>query len=130
MPSLIRTRRVPALVLTFIVMLAVFSHASVFHSAKAQSSIDLSKEYSSGDVDVFTYLQAWYTWININGTHTIFLALHSNQGQSPASACVVQGYNTSSSSTSFVANALLAMEFYNDINWNGYTDANYRASTP
>ena len=129
MPSLIRTRTVPALVLTFIVMLAVFSHASVFHSAKAQSSIDLSKEYSSGDVDVFTYLQAWYTWININGTHTIFLALHSNQGQSPVSAFVGQGYNTTSGSKIFVANALLAMEVYNDTNGNGYLDANYGAAT-
>src|SRR6267143_5440594 len=129
MPSLIRTRTVPALVLTFIVMLAVFSHASVFHSAKAQSSIDLSKEYSSGDVDVFTYLQAWYTWININGTHTIFLALHSNQGQSPVSAFVGQGYNTTSGSEIFVANALLAMEVYNDTNGNGYLDANYGAAT-
>src|SRR5438445_12286114 len=129
MPSLIRTRRVPALVLTFIVMLAVFSHASVFHSAKAQSSIDLSKEYSSGDVDVFTYLHAWYTWININGTHTIFLALHSNQAQSPVSAFVGQGYNTTSGSKVFVANALLAMEVYNDTNANGYLDANYGAGT-
>src|SRR5437870_8023405 len=129
MPSLIRTRTVPALVLTFIVMLAVFSHASVFHSAKSQSSIDLSKEYASGDVDVFPYLQAWYTWININGTHTIFLALHSNQVQSPVSAFVGQGYNTTSGSKVFVANALLAMEVYNDTNGNGYLDANYGAGT-
>src|SRR5437870_12237899 len=128
MPSLIRTRTLSALVLTFTVMLAVFSQASVFHSANAQSSIDLSKEYSSGDVEVFPYLQAWYTWININGTHTIFLALHSNQAQSPVSAFVGQGYNTTSGSKIFVANALLAMEVYNDTNGNGYLDANYGAS--
>ncbi len=129
MRSLIRRRTVPALVLIFTVMLAVFLQASLFHSAKAQSSIDLLKEYSSGDVEVFPYLQAWYAWININGTHTIFLALHSNQAQSPVSAFVGQGYNTTSTSKVFVANALLAMEVYNDTNGNGYLDANYGAGT-
>src|SRR5947209_3514252 len=87
MSSPIRRRTVLASMITIIAVLAVFSRASLIHSVSAQSSsIDLSKEYSSGDVDVFTYLQAWYTWININGTHTIFLALHSNQAQSPVSA--------------------------------------------
>jgi len=113
-----------------IAVLAVFSRASIIHSVSAQSSsIDLSKEYASGDVDVFPYLQAWYTWININGTHTIFLALHSYQAQSPVSAFVGQGYNTTSGSKVFVANALLAMEVYNDTNANGYLDANYGAGT-
>ncbi len=98
--------------------------------ARAQSSsIDTSQEYSSGDVQVFPYLEAWYTWININGTHTIFLALHSNQLPSPVSAFVGQGYNTSSGSRVFVANVLLAMEVYNDTNNNGYLDADYGAGT-
>jgi hypothetical protein len=114
---------------TVTVLFAVVSQTYLLHSVKAQTSIDLSKEYSSGDVDVFQYLQAWYTWININGTHTIFLALHSNQAQSPVSAFVGQGYNTTSGSKVFVANALLAMEVYNDTNGNGYLDANYSAST-
>src|SRR6266542_1498885 len=92
---------------------------------RAQSSIDTSQEYTSGDVQVFPYLEAWYTWISINGTHTIFLALHSNQLPSPVSAFVGQGYNSSSGSRVFVANVLLAMEVYNDTNNNGYLDANY-----
>jgi len=123
-------RTVLAGMVTTITLLSVVSQASLFHSVSGQSaSIDLLKEYSSGDVDVFTYLQAWYTWININGTHTIFLALHSNQAQSPVSAFVGQGYNTTSGSKVFVANALLAMEVYNDTNANGYLDANYGAGT-
>ena len=123
-------RTVLAGMVTTITLLSVVSQASLFHSVSGQSaSIDLLKEYSSGDVDVFTYLQAWYTWININGTHTIFLALHSNQAQSPVSAFVGQGYNTTSGSKVFVANALLAMEVYNDTNGNGYLDANYGAAT-
>jgi len=130
MSSPIRRRTVLASMITIIAVLAVFSRASLIHSVSAQSSsIDLSKEYASGDVDVFPYLQAWYTWININGTHTIFLALHSNQVQSPVSAFVGQGYNTTSGSKVFVANALLAMEVYNDTNGNGYLDANYGAGT-
>src|SRR3989454_2876799 len=130
MSSPIRRRTVLASMMTIIALLAVFSRASLIHSVSAQSSpIDLSKEYTSGDVDVFPYLQAWYTWININGTHMIFLALHSNQAQSPVSAFVGQGYNTTSGSKVFVANALLAMEVYNDTNGNGYLDANYGAGT-
>ena len=130
MPSPTSKRTVLASMMTMVALLAVVSQVSFFHFVSAQSSsIDLSKEYSSGDVDVFTYLQAWYTWININGTHTIFLALHSNQGQSPVSAFVGQGYNTTSGSKIFVANALLAMEVYNDTNGNGYLDANYGAGT-
>src|SRR5256712_4084598 len=126
MSSPIRRRTVLASMITIIAVLAVFSRASLIHSVSAQSSsIDLSKEYASGDVDVFPYLQAWYTWININGTHTIFLALHSYQAQSPVSAFVGQGYNTSSGSKVFVANALLGLEVYNDTNGNGYLDANY-----
>jgi hypothetical protein len=93
----------------------------------AQSSVDFSKEYSSGDVQVFPTLQAWYAWVNINGTHTIFLALHSNQLPSPVSAFVGESYNTSTGSRVFVANALYAMEVYNDTNHNGYLDANYPA---
>lgn len=130
MPSPTSKRTVLASMITMIALLAVVSQVSFFHFVSAQSSaIDLSKEYTSGDVDVFPYLQAWYTWININGTHTIFLALHSNQAQSPVSAFVGQGYNLSSGSKVFVANALLAMEVYNDTNPNGYLDANYEAGT-
>src|SRR3989449_10926000 len=130
MSSPTRRRTVLAMMVTMIALLAVVAQVPLFHSISAQSSsIDLSKEYASGDVDVFPYLQAWYTWININGTHTIFLALHSNQAQSPVSAFVGQGYNTTSGSKVFVANALLAMEVYNDPNGNGYLDANYGAGT-
>src|SRR3989441_5444291 len=130
MSSPTRRRTVLAMMVTMIALLAVVAQVPLFHSISAQSSsIDLSKEYASGDVDVFPYLQAWYTWININGTHTIFLALHSNQAQSPVSAFVGQGYNTTSGSKVFVANALLAMEVYNDTNGNGYLDANYGAGT-
>src|SRR3989475_10455788 len=130
MSSSILRRIVLSWAIIVITLLAVVSPVSFFRSVSAQSSsIDLSKEYKSGDVDVFTYLQAWYTWININGTHTIFLALHSNQAQSPVSAFVGQGYNTTSGSKIFVANALLAMEVYNDTNANGYLDANYGAGT-
>jgi hypothetical protein len=119
-----------AWMMTMIALLTIVAQVPTFHSVSAQSSsIDLSKEYSSGDVDVFPYLQAWYTWININGTHTIFLALHSYQAQSPVSAFVGQGYNTSSGSKVFVANALLALEVYNDTNSNGYLDANYATGT-
>jgi len=130
MSSLTRRRTVLAMMVTMIALLAVVAQVPLFHSISAQSSsIDLSKEYASGDVDVFPYLQAWYTWININGTHTIFLALHSYQAQSPVSAFVGQGYNASSGSKVFVANALLALEVYNDTNGNGYLDANYGTST-
>jgi hypothetical protein len=119
-----------AWMMTMIALITIVAQVPTFHSVSAQSSsIDLSKEYSSGDVDVFPYLQAWYTWININGTHTIFLALHSYQAQSPVSAFVGQGYNTSSGSKVFVANALLALEVYNDTNSNGYLDANYATGT-
>ena len=111
MPSPNSRRTVLAWVTTMIALLSIVAQVPNFHSVSAQSSaIDLSKEYASGDVDVFPYLQAWYTWININGTHTIFLALHSYQAQSPVSAFVGQGYNTSSGSKVFVANALLALE--------------------
>jgi hypothetical protein len=69
--------------------------------------------------------QAWYSWVNINGTHTIFLALHSNQIPSPVFSFVGQAYTTSAGSRVFVGNALLAMEVYNDTDHNGYLDANY-----
>jgi len=109
-----------------VILSAVFVQASVVPSSRAQSSsIPVSQEFASGDVQVFASLQAWYTWVNINGTHTIFLALHSNQGPSPVSAFVGQSYNTSSGSRVFVANALMAMEVYNDTNGNGFLDANY-----
>src|SRR5437773_11073497 len=93
------------------------------------SSIDFSQEYSSGDVQVFPLLDAWYTWININGTHTMFLALHSFQAPSPVSAFVGESFNTSTNSRVFVANALMAMEVYNDTNGNGFLNANYAVPT-
>lgn len=91
----------------------------------AQSSVDFSKEYSSGDVQVLPTSLAWYTWINVNGTHTIFLALDSNQYPSPVSAFVGESYNTSTNSRVFVANAIMAIEVYNDTDGNGFLDANY-----
>src|SRR5436309_14781284 len=59
----------------------------------------------------------------------MFLALHSNQADSPVFSFVGQAYNTSSGSRAFVGNALLAMEVYNDTNNNGYLDANYTSCT-
>jgi hypothetical protein len=115
-----------AIAIVMITLSAVVLSALVHTPLLAQSSsIDLSKEYSSGDIQVFPYLQAWYTWVNINGTHTIFLALHSTQYPSPVSAFVGESYNTSSGSRVFVANALMAMEVYNDTDGNGFLDANY-----
>src|SRR6266516_3019816 len=69
------------------------------------------------------------SWININGTHVMFLALHSNQADSPGFSFVGQAYNTSSGSRAFVGNALLAMEGYNDANNNGDLDANCTSRT-
>jgi len=110
-----------------VMLLAMIVSAFVHAPVLAQSSVDFSKEYSSGDVQVFPTTQAWYTWININGTHTIFLALHSTQYPSPVSAFVGESYNTSTNSRVFVANSLYAIEVYNDTNHNGLLDANYPA---
>src|SRR2546422_2419178 len=116
-----------ALVEMIIILSTVLVQVSIFPTSRAlSSSIPVSQEFVSGDVQIFSYLQAWYTWVSINGTHTIFLALHSNQGASPVSAFVGQSYNTSSGSRVFVANALMAMEGYNDTNGNGFLDADYR----
>ena len=121
-----------------VVLLALVAFSTVFLQApglaKAQSSsIPLSQEYASGDIQVPYYaggtLLLWYSWININGTHVMFLALHSNQADSPVFSFVGQAYNTSSGSRAFVGNALLAMEVYNDTNNNGYLDANYISGT-
>lgn len=114
-----------ASLLTAIVFSALFVYVPP-DSAKGQSTtIPISQEYASGDLQVYPYLQAWYSWVNINNTHTVFLALHSNQLPSPVFSFVGQAYNTSSGSRVFVGNALLAMEIYNDTNGNGYLDANY-----
>ncbi len=113
-----------------IILSAVLGHSPFPEKVGAQSSsIDLSQEYSSGDVQVFEYLQAWYSWVNVNGTRMIFLALHSPQNDSPVSAFAGQGYNTSSGSKVFVANAVMAMEIYNDTNGNGFLDADYSIGT-
>ena len=112
-------------VIVVIMLSSIVLPALVHTPLLAQSpSIDFSQEYSSGDVQVFPSLDAWYAWISINGTHTIFLALHSFQAPSPVSAFVGESYNTSDSRV-FVANALMAMEVYNDMNGNGFLDANY-----
>ena len=125
-----RWKTLLALAMIVVMFSLIFAQAAFFRPVSAQSStIDFSTEYSSGDVQVFPYLQAWYTWVNLNGTHMIFLALHSNQVQSPVSAFAGQGYNSSSGSRVFIANALLAMEVYNDTNHNGYLDANYAQGT-
>src|SRR2546422_1938708 len=127
---MLTTKPVLVALLLTIVFSAIFLQASYLPSAKAQSSsIPIMQEYASGDVQVYPYLQAWYSWININGTHTIFLALHSNQLPSPVFSFIGQAYNTSSGSRVFVGNALLAMEVYNDINHNGYLDADYTQGT-
>jgi len=113
------------IVIVVIMLSSIVLPALVHTPLLAQSSsIDFSQEYSSGDVQVFPSLDAWYAWISINGTHTIFLALHSFQAPSPVSAFVGESYNTSDSRV-FVANALMAMEVYNDTNGNGFLDANY-----
>jgi hypothetical protein len=91
----------------------------------AQSSVDFSQEYASGDVQILPYSQAWYTWVSINGTHIIFLAEHSTQYPSPVSAFVGESYNTSTNSRVFIANAIMAIEIYNDTDGNGILDANY-----
>jgi len=113
------------IVIVVIMLSSIVLPALVHTPLLAQSSsIDFSQEYSSGDLQVFPSLDAWYAWISINGTHTIFLALHSFQAPSPVSAFVGESYNTSDSRV-FVANALMAMEVYNDTNGNGFLDANY-----
>src|SRR5436309_1495449 len=76
-----------------VVLLALVAFSTVFLQApglaKAQSSsIPLSREYASEDIQVAYYaggtLLLCYSWININGTHVMFLALHSNQAYSPS----------------------------------------------
>src|SRR6266851_23142 len=112
-------------VIVFITLSAVISPSLIHTRLLAQSSVDFSQEYASGDVQILPYSLAWYTWISINGTHTIFLAEHSAQYPSPVSAFVGESYNTSSNSRVFVANAIMAIEVYNDTNGNGILDANY-----
>src|SRR5205823_13916182 len=82
-----------------VVLLALVAFSPVFLQApglaKAQSSsIPLSQEYASGDIQVPYYaggtLLLWYSWISINGTHVMFLALHSNQADSPVFSFVGQ----------------------------------------
>jgi hypothetical protein len=120
------SKSLSAIVIAVIMLLAVVAPALIHAPLLAQSSsVDFSAEYSSGDVQVLPYSQAWYTWISINGTHTIFLALHSTQYPSPVSAFVGESYNTSSGSRVFVANAIMAIEVYNDTDGNGILDANY-----
>jgi hypothetical protein len=109
-----------------VITLSALGSPGVFHTRLvAQSSVDFSQEYSSGDVQILPYSLAWYTWISINGTHTIFLAEHSTQYPSPVSAFVGESYNTSSNSRVFIANAIMAIEVYNDTDGNGILDANY-----
>jgi hypothetical protein len=108
-----------------ITLFAVVSAALSHNRLLAQSSPDFSQEYASGDVQILPYSQAWYTWININGTHTIFLAEHSTLIPSPVSAFVGESYNTSTNSRVFIANAIMAIEVYNDTDGNGILDANY-----
>jgi len=115
-----------AIVIAVIILLAVVGPALIHTRLLAQSSsVDFSQEYFSGDIQVLPTSLAWYTWVNVNGTHTIFLALHSAQYPSPVSAFVGESYNTSSGSRVFVANAIMAMEVYNDTDGNGILDANY-----
>lgn len=122
-------------VLVTIALAAVLVSAVFFqttHQANAQSSsIPISQEYASGDIQIGTCgcVQAWYSWVNINGTHTIFLALHSSSNPSPIFTFVGQAYNSSSGQKVFVGNGLLAMEVYNDTDGNGYLDANYATGT-
>src|SRR5436309_7160309 len=123
---MLKRKQVLALMQTAIILAVMIVQTVPLHLVNAQSSsIPLSQEFASGDLQISTYLQAWYTWVNVNGTHTIFLALHSQQAQSPVFAFIGQAYNTSSGSRVFVGNALLAMEVYNDTNKNGFLDANY-----
>ncbi len=125
-PIMQKRRQVLALMQAAIILSVMIVQTLPLDLVSAQSSsIPLSQEFASGDLQVSTYLQAWYTWVNVNGTHTIFLALHSQQAQSPVFAFVGQAYNTSSGSRVFVGNAMLAMEVYNDTNKNGFLDANY-----
>ena len=112
-------------VIAVISLSSVVSPALIHTRLLAQSSPDFSSEYSSGDVQVLPTSLAWYTWIRINGTHTIFLALHSTQYPSPVSAFVGESYNTSTNSRVFVANAIMAIEVFNDTDGNGFLDANY-----
>jgi hypothetical protein len=120
------SRSVPPVVIAIITLSTVVLPALIHTPLLAQSSsIDFSQEYSSGEVQIFPSLYAWYTWININATHTIFLALHSFQAPSPVSAFVGESYSPNLNSRVFVANALMAMEVYNDTNGNGFLDANY-----
>src|SRR6266516_2014246 len=117
---------VPLVVIAIVTISSLLLPALVHTPLLAQSSsVDFSQEYSSGDVQVLPYSLAWYTWININGTHTIFLALHSTQYPSPVSAFVGESYNTSTNARVFVANAIMAIEVYNDTDGNGILDANY-----
>ncbi len=120
------SKSLSAVVIAVIMLSGVGVPALIHAPLLAQSSsVDFSTEYSSGDVQVLSTSLAWYTWISINGTHTIFLALHSTQYPSPVSAFVGESYNTSTNSRVFVANAIMAIEVYNDTDGNGILDANY-----
>src|SRR2546430_9651724 len=63
------------IVVIVVIMLSSIVLPALVHTPllAQSSSIDFSQEYSSGDVQVFPSLDAWYAWISINGTHTIFL---------------------------------------------------------
>jgi len=98
-------------------------------SVRAQSStIPISQEYASGDLQVPYYgggnLRLWYSWVNVNNTHTVFFALHF-LNQNPIFTFVGQAYNSSTGQRVFVGNSLLALEVYNDTDHNGYLDADY-----
>lgn len=119
---------------TLLIAVVAFSTLSsqVVHIVSAQSSsIPLSQEYASGDIQTPYYggpgssLLLWYSWVNVNNTHTIFLASHSIQYESPVFAYVGQAYNTSSGQRVFVGNAMIAMEVYNSTGSSNYLDANY-----
>jgi hypothetical protein len=105
--------------------------ASDSYRASDSSFIDIQQEFSSGMSS--SELGLWYTWINVNDTQVVFLALDfeglqfmGSPMRSPISMVVGQHFSTSEGEV-FIGNSPRYMEIFSDANGNGVPDANFTA---
>jgi len=93
---------------------------------QAASRIDVNAEYANGSIPLYSDSQVicelWYDWVNVNGTQVVFLAYFSKVVNSPIITFLGQHYRADNETEVFMANTLMLMEAYSDVNGNGIPD--------
>jgi hypothetical protein len=105
--------------------IVVASRVNQIKSDIETETINYDSEVSQGFISGSYGVSLWYVWLNISGTHVLFLAMYSAVYPSPINYFIGQHYFTGNDTEVFIGNRMLGFEIYEDVNGNLLLDAKY-----